>query len=473
MNATLSRLALLSLLCAPFATLAQAQLSLNSDPDKITLTLYHQDLAHIQDQRAIPALDANQSVYIEGVSPQLLTETLRIQGAGQVLEQSLIPAQLNYDRLLETHVGKPVTLAYRNPVSGDETLSRVTLLSLDGLRALVRQESGRVEPIDLYDSAWRFLFEEVPAQLNAQPVLGFRTQGTEAPGLLTLSYLSHGLGWSMDYRVNLAQNGRSLSLEGLASLHNLSGTDFNNASLRLMAGDVKQGDPEPHRIMRAMAMADSYESAAPVQPSSLQGYYIYRWPSEITLKNQEHKLIPLISAQDLPAVLSYQHSFPIIPILDNQRYDAQPNIQLRFNLPNIMDSSSPAPAGNIRVFRPDTEGEMQFIGAGSIGNLGSGEEASVTLGQAMDLSIQRRQVMFTDNEDSLLIQYEVTVSNSARESRQVDLSAQFQQAWTLTESTHVMQEDNAGKLSWTMNLPAMGAETIRFTVELKKRMPRN
>ena len=441
-----------------------------TDQSHLTLTLYNQDLAMIQDQRRLPALSPGQRISVEDVSRQMLPETLRIQGAGQILEQSLLQNPLNYNALLQAHLGKFIQVARINQATGHETISTVELLSIDQ-QALVRRD-GRIESIPMNSSEWRFIFpSELPDSLKGRAGLEFVSAGTTAEGTAQLNYLSRGLGWQMDYVLTLDSRGKSLAAEGLASVYNRSGSIFQDADLRLMAGDINVPSQAHPEMMRAMAMSDTLGSQAE-SPEQMQDFYLYRLPYPVTLQQNETKQLPLVQFDDIPAKMTYRHHFNLWPAMDQQRHKSQPEVQLVFEAPSLDSSNSPMPAGQARVFRPDREGELQFIGAAQLSNLAAGEEAVMSLGRAFDLNITRRQTLFSDGFDKVTMQQEISITNSGNEGRSVDLSAGFQQAWELKESSHPMKEDGAGQLTWSMHLPAGGTETMRFTVEMKKRINR-
>ncbi|KGK42545.1 hypothetical protein LH51_06345 [Nitrincola sp. A-D6] len=275
----------------------------------------------------------------------------------------------------------------------------------------------------------------------------------------------------MDYVLTLDSHGKSLAAEGLASIYNRSGSSFQDADLRLMAGDINTPTQERPEMMRAMAMSDAMGGQANA-PEQMQDFYLYRLPYPVTLKHDETKQLPLVQFDDLPVKMTYRHHFNIWPAMDQQRHQSQPEVQLVFEAPSLDESNSPLPAGQARVFRPDRQGELQFIGAAQLDNLAAGEEAVLSLGRAFDLNISRKQTLFSDGFDSVTVQQEVSITNAGNEGRRVDLSAGFQQEWELKESSHTMQEDGAGQLTWSMHLPAGGTETMRFSVEMKKRINR-
>jgi len=430
----------------------------------LTLTLYNQDMALIEDVRRLPILNEGQRLNIKDVSPRMMPETLRIRGAGTIIEQSLQLGTLNFQSLLQAYLGKPLQLARLNPATGQESILDGELLSLEGAQAIFRIQ-GRLETVPLHSEQWRFLFPEIPQELQPDTRLSFKTAGTSDQGEARFSYITQGMGWQMDYVLTLNQDASSVAIEGLASLYNQSGTHYNNARISLMAGDIQRPEAPRGQMMRAMAVMESDSYAQ--EPESIQDYHLYRLPQPLDLQDQERKQVPLIQIPTLAAGISYQHQFMVYPFLDQQRYNLQPDILLSFKAPSDIDATAPLPAGQARVFRPDAQDELQFIGASRIGNIASGEEVEMTLGRAFDLSISRQQTHYSKTFDGHLVEQQVIVRNSSNNARSLRLSAGFQQQWEIQESSQPHQEDGAGNAYWVLDLPAKESKTLTLRVALK------
>ncbi|WP_151703013.1 DUF4139 domain-containing protein [Nitrincola alkalilacustris] len=434
--------------------------------ESLSLTLYNQDMALIEDIRRLPILNEGQRLNIKDVSPRMLPETLRIQGAGTILEQSLQLATLNFNSLLQAYLGKPLQLARLNPATGQESILDGELLSIDGAQAIFRIQ-GRLETVPLHSEQWRFLFPEIPQELQPDTRLSFRTSGTLDQGEARFTYITQGMGWQMDYVLTLNQDASAIAIEGLASLYNNSGAHYENAHISLMAGDIQRPEAPRGQMMRAMAVMESDSYAQ--EPESVQDYHLYRMPQTLSLHDQEHKQVPLIQIPALAAGISYQHQFMVYPFLDQQRYSQQPDIMLSFRAPAGNEAAAPLPAGQARVFRPDAKGELQFIGASRIGNIAAGEEVEMTLGRAFDLSISRQQTHYSKTFDGHLVEQQISVSNSSENARALRLSAGFQQQWEIQESSLPHQEDGAGNAYWVLDVPARESVTLTLKVALKDR----
>ena len=234
-----------SILLAPLPLLA-APLSIDaSQQESVSVSLYNNDLGLVRDVRKLPAISPGHSLSIEDVSHQMMSETLRLENAGEVLEQNLNTNLISHQALLQHYIGQQIELARSNPASGAESRFPVTLLSYQGNQAMV-DNNGQIESIPLHNGQWRFIFPSVPAGMQARPSLEVALQNSKAGTSAVLTYLTRGLSWQMDYTMTLNKQGNRLSIDGLATLNNQTGVDFNHASIQLIAGQVNQPDNNIH-----------------------------------------------------------------------------------------------------------------------------------------------------------------------------------------------------------------------------------
>ncbi|WP_020682283.1 DUF4139 domain-containing protein [Marinobacterium rhizophilum] len=443
---------------------AATPLSIDAHAQKdLTLTVYNQNLGLVRDSRALPALAPGQAVVIQDVSRQMQTETLSIKGAGQILEQNLNTNLLSHQSLLRYYLGQDLQLARRNPANGDESLTQVTLLSIEGDRALVRHDS-QIESIPL-NGDWRFIFPSVPTHLSSTPSLEFRSQGTSAAAPATFSYLTGGLSWQMDYVMTLDESGEKMSLEGLATLHNSTGIDFENARFQLMAGTLNQPERETYRKANiAMAAMASEPDAA---PEAFEDYQLYTLPNSTSLLDQQQKQLPLVSTAALAVKREYRHEFLAMPRPDSRRHRSAPQTWLSFE----NGADTPLPGGAVRTFAPDENGRLQFIGGSRIGHTPTGQDVELMLGEAFELSVERQQTLLSKEYDGYLAEYEVLVRNSGSDVKTLDLAVNFAQPWTLEHASLEMTESRGGRAHWSLEVPAKGKTVLRFRVKLKNPTP--
>ncbi|MBN3563366.1 DUF4139 domain-containing protein [Aliamphritea spongicola] len=453
-------------LLTPALTLA-AGISIDASQQKsLTVTLYNDNLGLVRDTRQLPAIPAGESISVQDVSHQMMSETLRLENAGEVLEQNLNTNLISTQALLQHYIGKNLQVARTNQATGQETRFPARLLSFSGQLATIDRD-GSIESIPVNSNGWRFIFPALPEGMQSKPSLEITTAGSKANREAVLTYLTRGLSWQMDYAMTLNQQGDRLSLDGLATLNNQTGVDFNNSNILLMAGQVNQPPQnlryKQERGMMAMAMADGMESG---QPQQLQDYQLYKLPRTTSLKTGQTKQVNLISSDMVKTEKTYRYRFPVYPGLDHNEYREKPAIELSFR--NTADSSLgfPLPAGNARVFSPDNDNQLQFIGSARVEHTATGETVRLPIGKAFDLSIKRQQTDFEKVYNGHKMRQTLEVRNSRSTAAKVTLNADFSQDWKIEDSSHAYTKSAAGQAQWVIDIPGNGVTTVSFSVQL-------
>ncbi|MBY4676658.1 DUF4139 domain-containing protein [Marinobacterium arenosum] len=465
MRPTLTALCFCSLLPASLA-LQAAPLKIGADQrESLSLTLYNQDLGLVRESRQLPPLQPNQLAVIEDVSARLQPNSLQIRGAGSILEQNHTADLLTHDNLLKHYVGKTLQLARTNPATGSETTQEVKLLALDRDRALISR-GGFVESISL-NSNWRFIFPALPENLSAQPSISFRSGGTDKAQSADINYLTSGLNWQMDYVLNLAADGKQASLNGLATLNNYTGSHFPDARISLLAGSVQAPQPQPYqptqKRLAGMAMMEAADSNAPRE--ALQDFHLYTLPKPLTLLNNQQKQVSLINARQFTLEKRYRLQFLVYPQPLAPDSQLKPGAILQFDNNKANKLGDPMPAGQVRVFSPDAQGQQQFIGASFMPHIAEDNKVRLELGQAFDVSIDRQQTQFEKTYDGHVISQQLRISNRSGRDSSIELIADFPRRWQIETSNHKF--DNRGRSArWLIKLPAKGDALLSFRVRL-------
>lgn len=436
---------------------------------QLSLTLYQQNLALVEEQRQIPKLTAGSRVVLQGISPQMQAETLQIAGAGVITEQNLEQNLLGLAQLLQQYSGKMVTLARFNSVTGAETRQQVRLLKAEGNQALIENSEGQIETLPLNHSGWRVIFPAPADGYQLKPRLSFVSEGLSKSGTAQLRYLTSGLSWSMDYVVNLNESGDTLSLQGLATLSNQTGQPWPEARVKLLAGTVNQPTnyprPEAYGLMRAAAMDKAGGQTA---PGSVQDYHLYTLPHPLTLNDQQQKQVPLISREQLPAEIRYHHQIQVSAHQQLPPQQHKASIQLTFDAPEMAGDKTPLPAGQVRVFRPDASEQMQFIGGSHLSATAPGDTARLQLGEAFDVGVEYTQTAFNKVFDGYEVSYEVLLTNRSEKDKPFNLNALMPMPYSLQQSSLKPTEETAAWVEWMFDLKAGEEKTLTFTAKLIK-----
>lgn len=286
----------------------------------------------------------------------------------------------------------------------------------------------------------------------------------------SLTYPTSGLGWRAAYTATLAP-GESchMTLDAEASIANRSGRDWNNASVKLVAGqpNIAQqriGGPLP---MNAMASA---AKAMPRQ-DTLDAYRSFTLPSSVDLPDNSVSITPLYHPHHLDCQRTWTfetgHAWippkpAISPAQNAQIQSGSIASRLRFHAFDTL------PAGTMRVLTTDKDGQVEFLGSGPVPDTAKGGDVNLELGTAFDLHAMRERTAFNlDSTDHHLDEaFRVTVSNTGEASRTVNVIEHPDRwtQWTLASSSIKPQTQTTDTLVFQVNVPAHGKATLDYAI---------
>jgi len=448
-----------------------------ADQSDLALTVYNSNLSLVRDVRqlTLPAgdsllrfMDIAASINPATVHFRSLTEPAKLD----VLEQNYEYDLLDPNKLLQKFVGREVTLV-RGKMTGGTTEyeeMKATLLSLNG--APVWRIGNEIVTGISYES---IRFPELPVNLYERPTLLWTLQNTGARRhRVEASYLTANLSWSADYVLNVAKDETSGDLDGWVTLVNHSGTEFKNASLQLVAGDL-------HRVMaengmdqmKAMgAIARAQAAPAPFQQESFSEYHLYSLNRRTSIFDQESKQISLLNASHFPLRKVY--------VVNGQSYyyrgATQPGapvkdpVQVFYKFKNEDKSGlgMPLPAGTIRVYQQDSRGGSLFAGEDHIDHTPKDEDISLHIGNAFDIVAERKQTDFKKLSDRLYeFEYEITVRNHKALPISVEVNEPIGGDWEMVNSTYKFTKTAAFAAQFDVPVDKDGTSVLRYRVRVR------
>src|SRR5271154_3376839 len=208
----------------------------------VSLTIYNDNLALVQDRRDIEIKGGRQRIEFQDVSAQIRPETASLAAADiSIVEQNFDFDLLTPAKLMEKAVGQEVTIVRVNPATGAETREQAQVLATNG--GVILKIGQRIEVLRDDGLPVRVIFDKVPDNLRAHPTLSVTVIGGHAGTRpATLSYLTPGLGWRADYVALYNESDGKIDVQGWVTLTNSSGVTYDNAQTLLVAGAPAQID---------------------------------------------------------------------------------------------------------------------------------------------------------------------------------------------------------------------------------------
>jgi hypothetical protein len=453
------RHALLATAALCISTTAQAQTA-----PKLSVTIYNNDLALVQDVREIPLAAGRQKLEFKDVSAAIRPETVSLSAAGlSVVEQNFDYDLLTPDKLMEKAVGQQVKIVRTNPGDGKETTETATVLAAN--EGVVLKIGDRIEVLRDDGVPTRVIFDRVPETLRARPTLSVTVEADKAgPRVATLSYLTTGLSWKADYVAMFDEAKGALDLQGWITLGNQSGTAFENAETQLVAGRVNtlaNGANGVYQPPRPSLQAAGTESGT---GERVADYYLYPLPHRTTIAANQNKQVGFLSAQGVAAKKVYEIRQDWF---SSQADPESATVAIQFSNARLAGLGNQLPAGVMRVYMRDKAGDPKFIGENAIDHTPAGSELSIKTGDAFDVTSQGTLVS-DEKVSKTRSRYEMKylVRNARPEPVVVELrqGGMGRDAAVKAESLKSRSVD-AHTLGWSVPVPANGETVLTFTVE--------
>src|SRR5258708_5784740 len=174
--------------------------------------------------------------------------------------------------------------------------------------------SGSEQPIVEVEGKIRFglpgtpLFPALGDDTILKPTLQWLLS-TQTPGPLRaeFSYVTGGLTWEADYNIVAPEKGNAVDIVGWVTMDNQSGKTFQNARIKLMAGDVNKIQPGQsfNRLQSFTSSGAGVEMSPPVTERTFDEYHLYTLARPTTLDDRETKQVEFIRAGNVSTTQIY------------------------------------------------------------------------------------------------------------------------------------------------------------------------
>lgn len=434
----------------------------------LAVTVYNGDLALVRDRRRVDLPSGQTDLAFADVSTRLQPNTALLQSdmsAFKVQEQVFDFDVVSQSSLLQASVGKQVSVVRINPATGKETEDRATVLAV--ANGVVLEIDGQITT----EIPGRLVFDALPPSVRTQPTLVASIATPKAGEVeANLSYLTNGLTWRADYVAEYDEAKSMVGLSAWATISNTSGTDFPDATLKLVAGDINRAAPQP-QMMRAMEMASGAPKMADdFSQESLAAFHLYAIDRPVTLADRQSKQLALLSADSIAVkmdLVSRGDNFALRGPMNGQVRKAQATRALVFENTEDDGLGVPLPAGTVRVYGQDSTGAMQLLGEDNVSHTPKGQDVRFTLGRDFDVTVLREQREFLRaSERSTISAHRITVSNAKDKPVTVRLVEGMQGEWEILDQS-APHEKIQGGAEWVVDVSPGGEAQVDYRVRVR------
>lgn len=437
----------------------------------LALTIYNNDLALVQDHRTIDVSGGRQRLEFENVSAQIRPETVALNAADiSIVEQNFDFDLLTPAKLMEKAVGQEVTLVRVAPGTGAETREKATVLATNS--GVVLKIADHIEVLRDDGLPVRVIFSRVPENLRARPTLSVTIEAARrGPRPATLSYLTPGLGWRADYVALYSEQDSRIDVQGWVTLTNTSGTTYVDAHTLLVAGSPSIGGtegpfvrgPRPPVVMRSGLAQAGTESGT---RERLGDFYLYPLAERTTIANQQTKQVSFLDVHGVPASHGYEYRNAWLGTAETPQ---SARTVYRFSTSAHAGLGDQLPAGVLRFYMRDRQGNPQFIGESHVDHTPMGSALSLATGDAFDVKVRPTVVKRTLRSPS---DWQTDMRYTVTNALPTPVTVNLQQAglWgdvkILAESQKGLRR-SADVVEWDVAVPGNGSAEVTASFETR------
>ena len=468
--------------------LSAAVLSATAEP---ALTIYNQNFAVVRDTVPLDLKAGANAVVYPGATAQVEPDSVILRDPSgkhslQILEQNYRNDPVSQELLLSLNEGK--TIDFQNLRMKDSTQTP-ELIPGKIIRSGYVPGGEAQSPIIEVNGKLQFslpgqpLFPDLGDDTILKPAFNWLLQ-SDKPGAFDaeVGYVTEGFDWSASYNLVSPEKGDLVDLVGWITMNNNSGKTFVDAKIKLMAGDVnKIQPPQPMGFFggarKAMVMEAMEDNSAAVTEKAFDEFHLYSIARLTTLHDHETKQVEFVHAEKMYAPTIYVYDgaagYQFYGLNYDQNYGTEGNkkitVMREFKNAETNQLGIALPAGKLRFYRRDDDGQLQFVGENTIDHTPRNETVRVTTGNSFDLVGERKQTNFhVDTGDKWIDEsFEIKLRNrkktDAVEIRVVEHLYRWSN-WDITAKSDDFEKKDSQTIEFRIPVKPDEEKTVTYTV---------
>ncbi len=433
----------------------------------VDVRVYADDLALIRERREITLGTGRVRLALRDVASSVRPETVRVRSEAGPEALTLLAQRHRFDlispdALLRRYVGRGVNVYRWNEKLGREEVWEAKVVSVADRPVL--EIDGELT----FDFPGRIGFPDPPQDLVAEPTLEWLLESQAKRQLLEISYLTGGMGWQADYALVLDAESTGGSLDGWASVHNRTDLELRDAGVSLVAGVVRRASAQPSAFARGrMALAAEADVAA---PEAVGEVYVYRLERPVRLRSMESVQVRLLAAPEVPVTRRLVSRAQPAWFRGLRPEPPRSPVEVRYELTNggADGLGRPLPAGVVRVYVPDEDGQPVFAGEDRIDHTPRDEVVRVASGEAFDVVVERVQTEFrAEGRCRSESSWRVDVRNRKQSPATVELHEHAAGDWEVVDASLPAERIDASSFRFAVSVEAGGSTRVEYRVRVR------
>ena len=453
------------------------------------LTIYNQNFAVVRDTVPLDLQSGVNDVRYADATAQVEPDSVILrdptgQHSLQILEQNYRNDPVTQELLLSLFEGK--TIDFETLRLKDNTQDR-EIIPGKIIRSGYVPGGEPVQPIIEVNGKLQFslpgqpLFPDLGDDTVLKPTLNWLMQ-SDKPGKFDaeVGYVTGGFTWSASYNLVSPEKGDNVDLVGWITMNNQSGRTFRDAKIKLMAGDVNRIQPGGYPMARAgmvKMMTQEAMDAPAVTEKAFDEFHLYSIARPTTLRDRETKQVEFVHAEKVFAPTIYLYdgapSYRFYGGLNyDQGYGTEGNkkVQVMREFVNAETNQLgiALPAGKLRFYRRDDDGQLQFVGEDQIDHTPRNETIRVTTGNAFDLVGERKQTNFrVDTGDKWMDEsFEIKLRNRKHEPVEMRVVEHLYRwsNWEITQKSDEFKKTDSQTIEFRVPVKPDEEKIVNYTV---------
>lgn len=425
------------------------KLSNATDTKEISLTIYNGGFGAVKEIRRVNLSGKETELVFSDVAQLIETDSLLVEGIN-IIEFNYDYDLVGREKLLKKYIDKEVFL--RDRATGEKKSCR--LLSVEGAGKCVLEDN---ETKEIYiDTRTEMVLPSLPSGLIVKPALVWKIRESSIEDV-KVSYLSKGFNWNANYVIELLD--KTLNIAGWAEIENQSGASFENAKIKLIAGDVNR--IQDFKINFTEKFEYFKNSSTPqAEEKVFFDYHMYTLNNLTTLKDNQTKQINILNGSSIPYKKYYK--------LDSREEKA--NVIIEFSNKKESGLGIAIPKGKIKLYKADdSDNSLEFIGEDRIDHTPKDEKIKLSIGNAFDITFDFKRSGAKKVNGFEHFKYKCVIKNHKEDDAEVHFEHYIWGIWEMVSTTHEYSEKSSGLIEFCINVPADGEVKAEFEYKIDRR----
>jgi hypothetical protein len=433
-------------------------------PAEPSITIYNGNLAVVRQTFDVELTDGVTEVAFSRATASVQPDSVVLRSLDaarpfKIVEQNYRNDPVTEALLLKHFEGKTIDFRVERDGGARDIVRGRILRSGYKARGRAAQPMVEVDERIVFELPGKPLFPSLSDDAILHPTLTWKLRGAPGKVPAEVAYLTGGFTWKADYNVVLESEGGRADIGGWVTLTNTSGTQFEGAHIKLIAGAVN-AEIEEEDDSDFGGFGDDEDE---VVEKSFDEYHLYTLPGVTTLRDEETKQVAFMRAENVRIGKRYiygpwgsdDRSVSVWRIIENAKAN---NLGI------------PLPGGKVRFYRKNDDGQVEFVGENEIEHSPDGETLELYTGDSFDITgkrtLKKEDINLGDGWWRRTV--EIELSNAKETAEEVEVREHLWWSnWKIAESNFKPERFDAETVKFIVPVPAKGKAVLTYTAEFK------